>query len=375
MKIPKFPGYELFSPKGQLQLILKNPNSTTLKIFLLPFDLTGLSREGKGGRTFLRQKSYAFENGVGLGGEEGGKKERLKFAVHVQFCSPPTSSMKTTTTKLGHNGTKKKLDEPKYYLYGTVRVVFTSRALDLSEKLRIVLEGPEGILTPPVTTSSSSSASSSSNKVNPITVPREFSEYLGAGKEWDLSRKKLKELLKRDELVNDIEKDRIDFTSSTVIGFNPILSSTTSINTTTTTTTMVKKKKQEKKIKVFDPNHVEDDDDDEDEEAEEDQEETEGNEEPSRTSNRNTLPSTPITTSSSGPSFLSLHRPLLSTPPSPPLIHQSRLYSKVLNSRVGREEQQEEEESFNHQALVLAFTSSSGDIDIREDRDREVNGK
>lgn len=371
MKIPKFPGYELFSPKGQLQLILKNPNSTTLKIFLLPFDLTGLSREGKGGRTFLRQKSYAFENGVGLGGEEGGKKERLKFAVHVQFCSPPTSSTKTTMNKNGSKNSKK-LEEPKYYLYGTVRVVFTSRALDLSEKLRIVLEGPEGILTPPVTTSSSSSASSSSNKLNPITVPREFSEYLGAGKEWDLSRKKLKELLKRDELVIDIEKDRIDFTSSTVIGFNPILSSTTSINTTTTT--MVKKKKQEKKIKVFDPNHVEDDD--ETEEAEEDQEETEGNEESSRISNRNTLPSTPITTSSSGPSFLSLHRPLLSTPPSPPLIHQSRLYSNVLNSRVGREEQQEEEESFNHQALLLAFTSSSGDIDIREDtRDREVNGK
>lgn len=149
--LPRFPGYRL-PPRGQVQLVIKNPNSTAIKLFLIPYDLTGLDRNGEGGKTFLRQKSYAV---LDEGSDEG--KGRLRYAVHLQFCAPPTSG------------------ESRFYLHNTIRVVFASRALDSTERLRVVAEGPEG-------------AGGSER-----TSEERFAPYRGPGSEWEMARKKAKE--------------------------------------------------------------------------------------------------------------------------------------------------------------------------------------
>jgi Domain of unknown function (DUF4210)/Chromosome segregation during meiosis len=91
-------GYRI--PKlGQLQIIIKNPNKTAVKLFLIPYDLTSMPPRTK---TFMRQKSYA--NGI------------LRYAVHLQMCSP---------------------SKDKYYVFGSVRVVFANRVPDTNERLRV----------------------------------------------------------------------------------------------------------------------------------------------------------------------------------------------------------------------------------------------
>ncbi|KFY30688.1 hypothetical protein V494_08073, partial [Pseudogymnoascus sp. VKM F-4513 (FW-928)] len=42
--------------KGQLQIIIKNPNKTAVKLFLVPYDLEGME---PGTKTFIRQRSYS----------------------------------------------------------------------------------------------------------------------------------------------------------------------------------------------------------------------------------------------------------------------------------------------------------------------------
>ena len=42
--------------KGQLQIVIKNPNKTAVKLFLVPYDLTGME---PGTKTFIRQRSYS----------------------------------------------------------------------------------------------------------------------------------------------------------------------------------------------------------------------------------------------------------------------------------------------------------------------------
>ncbi|BGP07187.1 hypothetical protein JCM10049v2_003018 [Rhodotorula toruloides] len=161
-KIPKFPGYQV-PARGQIQLVLKNSQHTAFKPFLIPYDLTGLERDGAGGRTFLRQKSYSVE-----GADNKGK---LRFAVHLVFCSPPASSHK----KSGKDGST-----PKYYLYRSIRLVFASRGLDLSDKLRVVHEGP---------------AQAGGDALG-LRMDGDFSDYAGPGADWNLARKKAKERLK-----------------------------------------------------------------------------------------------------------------------------------------------------------------------------------
>ncbi|GAA5919424.1 hypothetical protein JCM1841_002380 [Sporobolomyces salmonicolor] len=174
-KIPRFPGYQI-PPRGQIQLVLKNSNQTAFKPFLVPYDLNGLHRSGRGGRTFLWQKSYSVDL------EHGDAKGKLRFAVYLQFCSPPlvtsTSSAKRTKTTSADRTDR----EPKYYLYHSIRVVFASRALDASEKLRVVLEGPAEML-----------YGTSRPAAVKQTDEDRFAPYRGPGEEWEMTRKKAKE--------------------------------------------------------------------------------------------------------------------------------------------------------------------------------------
>ncbi|GAA5883875.1 hypothetical protein JCM16303_007430 [Sporobolomyces ruberrimus] len=184
-RLPKFPGYQV-PVRGQVQIVLKNSNQTAFKPFLVPYDLEGLNRGGKGGRTFLRQKSYSVVppgDGERFEGKGGG---RLRFAVHLTFCSPPISS---AMKRKRSDGEKEKEREPKYYLYQSIRVVFASQALDPTEKVRVVLEGPADLL--------HGSKGAIAGEANEAEVRKwrasQFGEYRGPGEEWEMCRKELRD--------------------------------------------------------------------------------------------------------------------------------------------------------------------------------------
>ena len=162
-------GYRI-PPKGQLQLIIKNPSKTPIKVFLLPYDFSDMP---PGHKTFLRQKSYVVggggsrnttAKGVGVKGKTRSLSgpaipslgslpvdiqhkpplltrtstlerlslqessplhptpDRLRYAVHLQVVSSP------------HSG--------RLYVTNSIRVVFSHRSPETDERLRVVLEGP-----------------------------------------------------------------------------------------------------------------------------------------------------------------------------------------------------------------------------------------
>lgn len=103
------PGYYRLPPQGQIQIVIKNPNKTAVKLFLVPYDLCDMPA---GTKTFLRQKSFGLPDDQ----EEGGK---LRYAIHLQVCCSEKNHL---------------------YLFKHIRVVFSNRAS--SEKLRVVCEDP-----------------------------------------------------------------------------------------------------------------------------------------------------------------------------------------------------------------------------------------
>ena len=159
--IPKFPGYRV-PKKGRIQLVVKYPNSVAIKLFLCQYDLTGLDREGQGGKTFVRQKSYTVES-------EGGN--RLRYAIHLQFCSPPTASSPANLPGFRTSSPATPKSSPRYYLHKSIRVVFASSAMNLAEKLVVASEGPEG-------------ADGGTREG--------FAPYSGPGENWEMVRQKAK---------------------------------------------------------------------------------------------------------------------------------------------------------------------------------------
>ncbi|KAI8903800.1 hypothetical protein EDD86DRAFT_173432, partial [Gorgonomyces haynaldii] len=90
--------------KGQLQIMIKNPQCTAIKVFLIPYDLTDLPPKSK---TFIRQKSY--------------QKHSMRYAIHLNFTKNSKSQL---------------------HLTSTMRVVFAPRA-DGDEKMRVVTQYPD----------------------------------------------------------------------------------------------------------------------------------------------------------------------------------------------------------------------------------------
>ncbi|KAL1923385.1 uncharacterized protein VTP21DRAFT_8365 [Calcarisporiella thermophila] len=96
-------GYQL-PPRGQLQIVIKNPNKTALKVFLLPYDFSDMPA---GTKTFLRQTTATPTGGV-------------CYALHAQFCCT---------------------DRRRIYLHKQLRVVFASRVVERRD-LRVTCDGP-----------------------------------------------------------------------------------------------------------------------------------------------------------------------------------------------------------------------------------------
>ena len=118
--------------KGQLQIIIKNPNKTAVKLFLVPYDLTGMEA---GTKTFIRQRCYCsgtpVDNTLSSTGNESvrpatayepSKKPTLRYLIHVNICSP---------------------SKARFYLYHHMRVVFANRVPDNKEQLQNDIQLPD----------------------------------------------------------------------------------------------------------------------------------------------------------------------------------------------------------------------------------------
>lgn len=123
---PRYPpgGAYRIPEKGQLQIIIKNPNKTAVKLFLIPYDLVGMQA---GTKTFIRQRSYSAGPIIDMApstqtvGVSSGKGT-LRYLIHLHICCP---------------------SKGRYFLYKSVRVVFANRVPDGKEKLQNETQMPE----------------------------------------------------------------------------------------------------------------------------------------------------------------------------------------------------------------------------------------
>ncbi|KAL4900359.1 hypothetical protein BDW74DRAFT_96875 [Aspergillus multicolor] len=135
---PKAPpgGYRI-PQQGQLQVMIKNPNKTAVKLFLIPYDLTDME---PGTKTFIRQRSYSAgpildmplsaRSNYGTdrpeasltNSDDPNDKPVLRYLIHLNICCPSRG---------------------RYYLHSSIRVVFANRVPDGKEKLRNEIQHPE----------------------------------------------------------------------------------------------------------------------------------------------------------------------------------------------------------------------------------------
>ena len=120
--------------QGQLQIIIKNPNKTAVKLFLVPYDLDGMEA---GTKTFIRQRCYTTTSimsetlasrrlsdaktseNAGRGSQ---RKPSLRYLIHLNICSPAKG---------------------RFYLYQHIRVVFANRVPDNKEQLQTEIQVPQ----------------------------------------------------------------------------------------------------------------------------------------------------------------------------------------------------------------------------------------
>ncbi|KAK7523257.1 hypothetical protein IWZ03DRAFT_397090 [Phyllosticta citriasiana] len=121
--------------KGQLQIVIKNPNKTAVKLFLVPYDLSDMEPSHK---TFIRQRSYSagpiidmpvssrsnlVNPGASLSAsDDPNDRPTLRYLIHLHICCP---------------------SKDRYYLYKSIRVVFANRVPDGKEKLRNEIQFPD----------------------------------------------------------------------------------------------------------------------------------------------------------------------------------------------------------------------------------------
>ena len=116
--------------QGRLQIVIKNPNKTAIKVFLVPYDLTGME---PGTKTFVRQrflsagsmteKPSAPKPGTRLSGQfDLNHRGALRYLIHLNICCPSAR---------------------RFYLYQQIRVVFANRVSDNKEDLRMEMQTPD----------------------------------------------------------------------------------------------------------------------------------------------------------------------------------------------------------------------------------------
>ncbi|KAL8906699.1 MAG: hypothetical protein Q9171_006160 [Xanthocarpia ochracea] len=124
-------GYRI-PQKGQLQIVIKNPNKTAVKLFLVPYELGDMP---VGTKTFIRQRCFSkdpvidglpFEpksgSSMSFGSTPPKSKPTLRYLIHVNICSPSSG---------------------RFYLYQHIRVVFANRVPDNKEQLQTETQTPQ----------------------------------------------------------------------------------------------------------------------------------------------------------------------------------------------------------------------------------------
>ncbi|KAI0158778.1 hypothetical protein BJ166DRAFT_311827 [Pestalotiopsis sp. NC0098] len=152
---PKAPpgGSYRIPEKGQIQIIIKNPNKTAVKLFLVPYDLAGME---PGTKTFIRQRSYSagpiIDNLPELKDTSSASRPTLRYLVHLHICCPSRG---------------------RFYLYKSIRVVFANRVPDGKERLQNEITLPEPrftaykpirVMHPPIAASTGPGASLAAEK-------------------------------------------------------------------------------------------------------------------------------------------------------------------------------------------------------------------
>jgi hypothetical protein len=136
---PKAPpgGSYRIPQQGQLQIIIKNPNKTAVKLFLVPYDLSDME---PGQKTFIRQRSYSAgpiidmplssrknygtdrpEAALSIS-DDPNDRPILRYLIHLHICCP---------------------SKGRFFLYKSVRVVFANRVPDGKENLRNEIQLPD----------------------------------------------------------------------------------------------------------------------------------------------------------------------------------------------------------------------------------------
>ena len=120
--------------QGQIQVVIKNPYKTALKLFLVPYDLTGME---PGQKTFVRQRYYSMgpiiERPIASAAADKSRHSRhcekptLRYLIHLNICCPSK----------GH-----------FFLYQHIRVVFANRVPDDKEHLSKDVQEPKPKYTP-----------------------------------------------------------------------------------------------------------------------------------------------------------------------------------------------------------------------------------
>ena len=136
---PKCPpgGCYRIPQQGQLQIMIKNPNKTAVKLFLVPYDLSDME---PGTKTFIRQRSYSAGPIIDMPlsarknygtdrpeaslsvSEDPKDKPILRYLVHLNICCP---------------------SKGRFYLHSSIRVVFANRVPDGKERLRNEIQHPD----------------------------------------------------------------------------------------------------------------------------------------------------------------------------------------------------------------------------------------
>ncbi|KAG8526477.1 uncharacterized protein KY384_008677 [Bacidia gigantensis] len=115
--------------QGQIQVVVKNPYKTALKLFLVPYDLTGMQPSQK---TFVRQRYYSsgpiIERPIPSSprcfpaDSENHSRPILRYLIHLNICCSAKNH---------------------YYLYQHIRVVFANRVPDDQERLTKDIQEPK----------------------------------------------------------------------------------------------------------------------------------------------------------------------------------------------------------------------------------------
>ena len=109
--------------RGHLQILIKNPNKTVVKLFLVPYDFHDME---PGTKTFIRQRCYSSgpmieEPTIPFSSPTPSKptitktKQTVRYLVQLNICCPSRG---------------------RYYLYKSIRVIFANRVPDNKEMLQ-----------------------------------------------------------------------------------------------------------------------------------------------------------------------------------------------------------------------------------------------